>query len=346
MDRVEYLVLDPQIIIKILAITTLAFICSMLFTPFLTNLLYKYKFWKQIKDTDISGKQAKVFYKLHKHKQRERIPTAAGIMFWVVGGLITVVLNLSRSQTFLPLFFLLAGGALGLIDDYINIKSFRKGIKGIKAITKLFWQLLIAGFGAWWFYVKLGFDIIHIPGIGDFTIGWWYIPIFILIIVTTANAVNISDGLDGLAGGLSIFAFTGYGVIAMVQGNIGIALFCGTLVGVLLAYTWFNIYPARFFMGDTGSMALGATLGAIAMLTNSVFVLPIIGFVFLIEILSSLIQMICKKLFNKKIFLCAPLHHHFEAMGWPETKVTMRFWILGIITCIIGVIFGLVGGGV
>lgn len=345
MDKVEYLVLDPQIIIRILALTALAFICSMLFTPFLTHLLYKYRFWKKIKDTDISGKRAKVFYGLHKHKAREKIPTGAGVMFWVIGGLITLILNLSRSQTFLPLFFLFSGGILGLIDDYINIKSSGSGIKGLRAPIKLFWQLSIAGFGSWWFYVKLGFDTIHVPGVGDFIIGWWYIPIFILIIVATANAVNITDGLDGLAGGLSIFAFAAYGVIAMVQGNIGIALFCGTIVGVLLAYTWFNIYPARFFMGDTGSMALGATLGVIAMLTNSVFVLPIIGFVFLIEILSSLFQIISKKLFHKKIFICAPLHHHFEAMGWPETKVTMRFWVLGIVAAITGVIIGLIGGG-
>lgn len=266
-------------------------------------------------------------------------------MFWVVGGIITLLLNLSRSQTFLPLFFLISGGLLGLIDDYINIRSRKAGIKGAGFLNKLFWQLSIAGFGAWWFFVKLGFDTLHVPGIGDFYIGWWYIPLFIFIVISTANAVNITDGLDGLAGGLSIFAFGAFAVIAMAQGNIGIALFCGTLVGVLLAYTWFNIHPARFFMGDTGSIALGATLGAVTMLTNSVFVLPIIGFVFVLEVASSAIQIISKRFFGRKVFISAPIHHHFEALGWPETKVTMRFWILGIVSAIMGVVFGLMGQG-
>jgi phospho-N-acetylmuramoyl-pentapeptide-transferase len=166
------------------------------------------------------------------------------------------------------------------------------------------------------------------------------------MIVSTANAVNITDGLDGLAGGLSIFAFGAIGIIALFQGQTGIGYFCGTIVGALLAFTWFNIYPARFFMGDTGSLSLGATLAVVGMLTNSVVALLIIGFVFYLELLSSFSQIVSKKFFHYKIFLSAPIHHHFEALGWPETKVTMRFWVVGAMTAVIGLIFGLLGGGV
>jgi len=177
-------------------------------------------------------------------------------------------------------------------------------------------------------------------------IGWLYIPLFLFVIIASANAANITDGLDGLAGGLLTISFGAFSIIAFIQGQIGLAAFCLTIVGSLLAFTWFNIYPARFFMGDTGSLALGATLGVVAMLTNSVLVLPIIGFIFVIETLSVIIQLISKKLRKgKKIFLCTPIHHHFEAIGWPETKVTMRFWVIGVVMAAIGLVLGLIGMG-
>jgi phospho-N-acetylmuramoyl-pentapeptide-transferase len=156
--------------------------------------------------------------------------------------------------------------------------------------------------------------------------------------------VNITDGLDGLSGGLLAISFFAFLVIAFFQGNYGIAIFCGTLVGATLAYTWFNIYPARFFMGDTGAIALGAALGVVAMLTNSALVLPIIGFIFVLEAGSSLIQIISWKVLKKrKIFIVAPIHHHFEAKGWPETKVTMRFWIIGAMMAVLGVVLRFLG---
>jgi len=191
----------------------------------------------------------------------------------------------------------------------------------------------------------LGYSIIHIPAVGDFEIGLLYIPLFILVIISTSNAVNITDGLDGLSGGLLATAFGAFAIIALAQGNVGIAGFCMATVGAVLAYTWFNIFPARFFMGDIGSFALGTALGIVAMLTNSVFVLPIIGFVFVIEAGSSLIQILSKKIFKRKIFISAPLHHHLEAKGWPETKVTMRLWIIGAICAGLGIMIGLVGKG-
>ncbi len=251
----------------------------------------------------------------------------------------------------MPLFTLVSAGILGLVDDLINVFG-RSVQKGIRVTQKFIWQAIIALGGAWWFYYKLDWTVIHIPGGNYFglpyniDIGFLYIPLFILVIIACANAVNITDGLDGLAGGVAGTTFGAYAVIAFVQGKIELAAFCGAILGVLLAFLWFNIYPARFFMGDSGSLALGATLGVVALLTNSVIVLPIIGFIFVIETFSSIIQILSKRFRGgKQIFKCAPLHHHFEAVGWPEPKVTMRFWVVSAIFAGIGLIIGLIGMG-
>src|SRR3989338_513176 len=169
-------------------------------------------------------------------------------------------------------------------------------------------------------------------------IGWLYIPLFVLVVVFLSNAVNITDGLDGLAGGTLAASFAAIMGIALVQQQVGIAAFAGTIIGALLAFLWFNIYPARFFMGDTGAFALGATLAVLAFLTNTVVMLPIIGFIFVIEAFSTLIQWFSKRYLGRKFFRVAPLHHHFEAIGWPETKVTMRFWVISAVMATIGMI--------
>jgi phospho-N-acetylmuramoyl-pentapeptide-transferase len=199
----------------------------------------------------------------------------------------------------------------------------------------------------WFFWQKLGFTTVHIPFIGPWDLGVWIVPVFAFVVVATGNAVNISDGLDGLAGGLAASAFVMFAIIAVMQQQFGLAAFCMTIVGALLSYLWFNVYPARFFMGDVGSFALGVTLGVVAMLTNSLFLLPIIGLMFVVEAGSVIIQQVSKRLrAGKKVFLAAPLHHHFEAKGWPETKVTMRFWVVGNIVGILGIIIALGGGNV
>ena len=203
--------------------------------------------------------------------------------------------------------------------------------------------LLGVGLG-WFFAVKLGFDAVHLPFIGELSLGWFMIPVFAFAVVATGNAVNISDGLDGLAGGLLAAAYGAFGIIAILQGHFMLAGFCFTILGALLAYLWFNIYPARFFMGDVGSFALGTSLGVVAMLTNSFFLLPVIGIVFVVEAGSSLIQILSKKYFHRKIFTSAPIHHHLEAAGWPETKVTMRFWVIGAVAAFTGVLLALAGG--
>lgn len=337
----------PQVI-KLFSFSAMGFILGMILTPIFTHFAYKYKWWKQVKETTwISGgkDKASVFHKLHSEKHKRNIPTMAGMIIWGSVAIITGLLNFDRSQTWLPLFTLVAVGLLGLIDDYVNIRS-KGGIAGLKAKIKFSWLLFFSAVGAWWFYSKLGWNIIHIPAFGDLTIGWLYIPLFILVVVSTASAVNITDGLDGLSGGLLASSFGAYSIISFFQGNYGLALFCGTIVGAVLAYTWFNIFPARFFMGDTGAVALGATLGVVAMLTNTALVLPIIGFVFVVETLSDIIQLFSKRFRNgKKVFLSAPIHHHFEAKGWPETKVTMRFWIIGVIMASLGIVIALLGRG-
>ncbi|MCX6807148.1 MAG: phospho-N-acetylmuramoyl-pentapeptide-transferase [Candidatus Berkelbacteria bacterium] len=321
---------------KMLLLSFISFVLAIAWTPLLTNLLYKYKLGKQAKKEN-----APVFNSLNKDKMNT--PTMGGLLIWVTTAIVTLIFNLSREATWLPLFTLVVTGILGLADDLANVL----GKKGIRARYKLFWQFIIAAVGAWWFYVKLewGAKGIHIPGFGDFSIGFWFIPLFIFVIVATINAVNITDGLDGLAGGLLMLSFFAYALIALVHGQTGIAIFCASITGALLAFLWFNIYPARFIMGDTGSTALGATLGVIAMLTNSVAILPIIGFVFVFETLSVIIQFFWKKFFGHKLFLSSPIHHHLEAYGWPEPKVVMRLWVLGAIFTVVGLIMALFGRG-
>lgn len=327
-------------------LTALSFVVAILLTPLLTDYLYNHKVWKKPRDTAITGEKAPVFHKLHAAKHKGHLPTMAGILIWGVVAIVTVLFNLDRAGTWLPLGIMVAAGLLGLLDDVVNVTwSSRTGIKGINSSVKFGAQLLIAGAGAWWFFTKLGFDILHVPGVGDFSLGLWYVPLFMLVIIAATNAVNITDGLDGLAGGLLAIVFTAYSVIALTQGNVPLAAFCGTMVGAVLAYTWFNIFPARFMMGDTGSLATGATLGVVAMLTNTALPLIVIAGVFVIETLSSILQIASKKFLGRKIFNSAPLHHHLESIGWPETKVTMRLWVIGGMFAIVGLVIALFGRG-
>jgi len=248
---------------------------------------------------------------------------------------------LTRSQTLLPLGALVISALVGLVDDFLNVKKIGPVGGGLRMRHRLILFTLIAAVGAWWFYFKLGWDVIHIPFLGNFQIGLWYIPIFMFVIVATSFSVNETDGLDGLAGGVLLTSFGAFGVIAFTQGRYDLAAFCGVIIGALSAFLWFNIYPARFFMGDTGAMSLGVTLGIIAMLTNQALLLPIIGFVFAVESLSVILQVSSFKLRGKKLFKITPIHHHFEAIGWPEPKIVMRFWIIAGMTAVIGLVIAL-----
>lgn len=342
------------VLIKIFTLATMSFVLAMVLTPILTNFLYKHKLGKQIRADGSTPYYSKL------HEKKKGTPTMGGILVWFTTISLAAVfwfldrvagfeffhrLNfLTRQQTLLPLGVLGATALLGLLDDYLGVKGIGGGKGGgLRVRHRLLSYLLVALVGAYWFYFKLEFDILHIPGFGDFTIGWWYVPLFIFVVIATSFSVNQTDGLDGLAGGVLATSFFGYGVIAFLQGRYELAALSAVLSGALLAFLWFNIYPARFFMGDTGAMSLGTVLAVIAFLTNSVAVLPIIGLILVIESLSTILQIIWRKFLSRKLFLSTPLHHHYEAVGWPETKVTMRFWVISGVAAVLGVAVNLIG---
>lgn len=337
--------LSSSTVEQIFTFAFLSFLVSMALTPLYTSAAFSGKWWKRPRTTTITGQKATVYRKLHAAKHQRNIPTMAGAIFVLSTVLVTVAGNLSRSETWLPLAAMAGAGLIGLVDDIINIRGVGGGIAGMRAKVKSLLLLGVALVGGWWFYNKLGVNSVHIPFFDSWHIGWLIVPLFMLVIFATANAVNISDGLDGLAGGLAAIAFGAYAVIALIEKKYGISGFCMTIVGALLSYTWFNIYPARFFMGDVGSFALGTALGVVAMLTDTVLLLPVIGAVFVLEAGSVVLQLLSKKFRGgKKIFISSPIHHHFEAIGWPETKVTMRFWVLGEMAAFMGLILFILGG--
>lgn len=327
-------------------LSVLAFVIAMALTPVYTFVAYRFKFWKRQRTESTTGELLKVFTKLHASKFKRNIPTMAGTVFVIAIAVTTLLFNLDRQETWLPLAALVGGAVVGLIDDIINIRGKGKGVAGLRSSLKFIMITAIGLALGWFFFDRLGVTAVTVPFLGEWHLGWLIIPIFAFVVVATGNAVNISDGLDGLAGGLAAIAFGSFGIISLLQGNALMAGFCFTVVGALLSYLWFNIHPARFFMGDVGSFALGTSLGVVAMLTDTLFILPIIGLVFVLEAGSSLIQIFSKKVFKKKVFISAPVHHHLEAIGWPETKVTMRFWVIAAVTSFIGVMIALAGGNI
>jgi len=341
-----------QPVLQILFLTTVSFLIALITTPLLTHFLYKYRLDKKIRD----AASAPIMSALHAAKSGT--PTMGGILVWLTTLVVALTFFyldrfnlvhfnfLSRNETLLPLGALVASAIVGLVDDWYNIRGQGPKGGGLSITYRLLIYTFIAIVGAWWFYYKLDWTTLHVPFWGSFDIGVWYIFIFIFVIVATAFSVNEIDGLDGLAGGTLLTAFAAYGAIAFMQGKYDLASFCGVIAGSLLAFLWFNINPARFFMGDTGAMALGVTLGIVAMLTNSVLLLPIIGFLFVLESLSVILQVLSKKIRGKKIFLSAPLHHHLEAIGWPEPKIVMRFWVISAVTGVAGLIVALLDKGV
>ncbi|MDB5266061.1 MAG: mraY [Parcubacteria group bacterium] len=328
--------------------------------PLLTYYLYKYRAWKK------KGGKGKgmgddtgtpLFDGLHKEREVST-PRMGGILVWgtvtftVVGLAILAALMpaafapldfVNRGQTWLPLFALIIGGLAGMVDDILEVT---KGSGGLS----LRWRLLVVGtfgvFGGWWFYAKLGVSAVGIPFFGTLPLGIFFIPFFVAVTLAI-YASGVIDGIDGLAGGVFAIIFMAYAAIAFAQNQVSLAALAASISGATFAFLWFNIPPARFYLSETGSMALTMTLAVIAFSADSlgdgvgVAVLPIIAFPLFITVVTSMLQVFFKKVFKKKLFHIAPIHHHFEVLGWPAYKVTMRYWIITIIASIFGIAIAL-----
>ena len=340
-------------VIKIFSLAAIAACFAIFWCPLLTNFLYKNKFWKtSARKKAMSGEDATVFNALHKEKE-VGTPRMGGLLIWITTLIIIFLIFilsllfpnswvaqfnfLSRTQTWLPLFTLIIASIVGLVDDFLVVRGLGKYIGGgISFKKRLLIVILIGLIGSIWFYQKLGWDTIFIPFMGQISLGLWYIPLFIMVTVACWSG-GIIDGLDGLAGGTFASIFGAFTIISFSLGKYDLATFCAVITGTLFAFLWFNIPPARFYMGETGILGLTTVLSVVAFLTDSVYVLPIIGGLLVVEVLSVIIQLLSKKIRKKKIFLSTPIHHHFEAIGWPSYKVTMRAWIIGIVLAFAGV---------
>ena len=353
--------IDPQIsfsIIKVLFLGAVAFIVAVFCTPFLTNFLYKNKLWKKnSRTTSIDGKEMPVFKKFHSEKET-KVPRFGGLLIWTIPPILALAffilseldgtvmdkLNfLSRSQTWLPLFAMIAASLVGLLDDILQVRGKGKYVGGGLSLKYRLGSVFLIGLiGGWWFFAKLGWTTLHIPGAGDISMGIWYIPFFIFVMMAVYSG-GVIDGIDGLAGGSFATIFGAFSMIALFRGQIDLAAFCAVLAGTILAFLWFNIPPARFYMGESATMGLCTALTVVAFLTDSVLVLPIIGILLVIESGSVIIQLLSKKFLKRKVFIATPIHYHFEGKGWPHYKVTMRFWVIGLIAAVIGIAIRLLG---
>ncbi|MDE2399858.1 MAG: hypothetical protein KGL67_02520 [Patescibacteria group bacterium] len=341
-------------LVKIFIPTTVAFFLGLFLTPVATHFFFKYKMWKKYsRDASFDNPD---FSKIQNGKGELNTPRVGGIIVWFSIFLTTMIFYilsilidsesiekisfLSRNQTFIPFFTLLFGSFIGLWDDLIQIYGHSKFAHDDASWRK--WKALLIAtmsllIGLWFFY-KLGMNSIHIPFMGELYIGILIIPFFIIVALATFSG-GVIDGLDGLSGGVLASIFASYSVIAYANNQIDIAAFCGVVTGCTLAFLWFNIPPARFYMGETGIMGLTITIATIAFLTNTVLILPIIALPLVISSGSVILQMASKRFRNgKKLFKLAPIHHHFEALGWPSYKVTMRFWVLSVVSAIVGII--------
>lgn len=346
-------------VLKVFGLSAFAFFSALFLTPILTHYLYKYKMWKKkARNEALGGGKTPIFNQMHKEKE-VGTPRMGGILIWAVSLIIILIffllwrffpsdltskLNfLSRGQTWLPLFTLIIASLIGLADDILQIKGKGGYTAGGLSLSKRISIVIVIGLiGAWWFYSKLEMSSILIPFLGEINLGLLFIPLFVIAMLAMFSG-GVIDGIDGLSGGIFAAMFSAYAGIAFFQNQIDLAAFCAVITGGLLAFLWFNIPPARFYMGETGILGLTTTLTVVAFLTKSVIVLPIIAFPLLAASGSVIIQLISKKYFGRKVFRVAPIHHHFEALGWPSYKVTMRFWVISVVLALIGMVIALIG---
>lgn len=346
-------------VVKIFAPATVSFFVGLAITPALSAFFYKHKLWKKKSGkTALGGGDTPIFNKLHADRD-SGIPRVGGIViwasiflttafFWALSGFwddpIAEKLNfLSRNQTWLPLFTLVAASVLGLVDDLMQVSGDGSSpSRGLSLWVRIACVLLIGIVGGWWFYQKLEASTVLIPFLGEFDFGIWIVPFFAVVMLALFSG-GVIDGIDGLAGGIMSAIFAAYSVIAFFQGQTDIAAFSAVIAGATLAFLWFNIPPARFYMGESGMLGLTAALSVIAFLTESVAELLIIALPLFMASGSDIIQIASKKIRGKKVFLVAPIHHHFEALGWPSYRVTMRFWVVSVMCALIGTVIALVG---
>jgi phospho-N-acetylmuramoyl-pentapeptide-transferase len=324
-----------------LALSSLCFVMAVIWGGPLIRTFRHFKIGKLIR---VEGPDS--------HITKMGTPTMGGMMFIVPVAILTILFNITsvigldvlNKSVLLPLGVMISFGVLGAIDDWEGIRGPRRGL-GMKARTKLFIQILLALAAA--FMLKNVFDVPEMfwpAGMGMIvTLGYLYIPVAAFVIVAASNAINLTDGLDGLAGLIAATAFTTYGGIALLQDQAVVARFCFTVVGALFGFLWFNVHPAELFMGDTGSLSLGATLGTISLMTGRWWLLPVIIIIPVSETLSVILQVGYFRLTKgKRLFKMAPLHHHFELLGWSETQVVQRFWLVSLLFAILGIALALV----
>ncbi|OHA88094.1 MAG: hypothetical protein A2741_01250 [Candidatus Zambryskibacteria bacterium RIFCSPHIGHO2_01_FULL_43_27] len=352
-------------IVKVALPAVLSFIVGIGITPVISDFLYRNKMWKKkAGKVDLAGNSTPIFNELHKERE-VNTPRMGGMIIWISVFLSALIIwiaaqflpseiavkldFISRNQTWLPLFMLILGASFGLSDDLLEVRGTGDNMAGGLSLKKRLIIVALLGLIAGsWFYFKLDVSVIGLPGDLFLPLGYLFIPFFALILMALYSG-GVIDGLDGLAGGVFATMFAAYAGIAFYQQQIDLAAFCLTVVGGILSFLWFNIPPARFYMSETGTMGLTMTLGVVAFMTDTlgggygIIVLPVIAMPLVITTLSVVIQVLSKKYRNKKVFLVAPIHHHFEVIGWPSYKVTMRYWIIGVIFAILGVVLALVG---
>lgn len=338
---------------KVLTIAAFSFLTAQILVPIVTEFLYKNKFWrKSVRTKAIDGQDVSNFQKLHGEGE-VKTPRMGGVLIWLPPLVVAFILHIcakfgvpglagldffTRDQTWIPFFALVVAAIVGLVDDLLQVKGKGDYIAGGLSLRYRLLLFAFMGFvGGWWCYYKLGWSTVYIPFVGDVNFGIFYILFFIIVMMATYSG-GVIDGIDGLAAGSFLSMFGAYGLIAWMFHQYDLASFCFAIFGSLLTYLWFNIPPAKFYMGETGSMALCASLAVVAFFTNSVMYLPLIGFLLVWESLSVIIQLLSKRFLKKKFFLAAPIHLHYEAKGWPPYKVTMRFWVIGVICAILGII--------
>ncbi len=340
-------------LLRIFIPATLAFLIGVGITPFVSHFLYEWKMWKpKAGKVALDGTAASEFNRLHEHKEIGT-PRFGGIIVWasvlITADLLSLMARIypdafgpfafiSRSQTWVPLAAFAVGALVGFVDDLYEVS----GQKGLRLRIRLLVVAAVAALCATWFYVKLGVSSITMLFVsGPVHLGVWFVPFFILVALFI-YAGGVIDGIDGLSGGVFGAIFAAYAGLAYFQHQLDIAAFCAALTGALFAFLWFNIPPARFYLSETGTMALTLTLTVVAFLTDTktggrgLMVLPIIALPLVATVLSNVLQIFWKRVFHRKLLRIAPLHHHFEALGWPSYKVTMRYWIVAVVCAIVG----------